>query len=315
MTKIISLSIATAVLAVVLSAVSAGAATRTWVSGHGTDSDVCGTLSAPCRTFASALIQTAAGGEIDILDPADFGTVTINKSISIVNDGVGTAGILAGPGVSGITINAGGNDSVHLRGLTIEGSGGGTNGIQFNTGGNLAIENCVVRGFTAVGISISPSTSSSFSVSNTIASNNSSQGIAIGPTGAAAVTGVLNKVRANNNTVGIVVDGEVARGASLDVTIIDSEASNNLNFGVFSTSSMGQTASSVTLRNSIASYNGGEGLGVGQNAILRVAHSVVTGNAVGVQASNGGILYSYGDNNIDGNANNNTAILTSLIMR
>lgn len=314
MNKIISLSIATALLVLVFSAVSAGAEPRTWVSGRGTDSNVCGTLSAPCRTFASALIQTDAGGEIDVLDPADFGTVTINKSISIINDGVGTAGILAGPGVSGITINAGTNDSVHLRGLIIEGSGGGTIGIQFNTGGNLAIENCVVRGFTADGINISPSTSSSFSVSNTIASNNNNHGIAVGPTGAAVVTGVLSKVRANNNTVGIVVDGEVARGASLNVTIIDSEASNNLSIGVFSTSSLGQTASSVTLRNFIASYNGGEGLSVGQNAVLRVAHSVVTGNAVGVQTSAGGILFSYGDNNIDGNANNNTAILTSLIM-
>jgi hypothetical protein len=47
--------------------------------------------------------------------------VTITQSISIVNDGVGTAGILAGFGFDGVTINAGAGDSVHLRGLTIEG--------------------------------------------------------------------------------------------------------------------------------------------------------------------------------------------------
>ncbi|PZR82344.1 MAG: hypothetical protein DLM68_16130 [Hyphomicrobiales bacterium] len=43
---------------------------------------------------------------------------------------------------------------------------------------------------------------------------------------------------------------------------------------------------------------------------LRVAHSVVTGNATGVAASLGGRIFSYGDNDIDGNTNNNTSQLT-----
>jgi hypothetical protein len=87
----------------------------------GTDSGAC-TRAAPCRTFALALTQTAAGGEIDVLDPAGYGAVTINKSISIVNDGVGVAAIGASSG-NAITITAGASDSVHLRGLTIEGKG------------------------------------------------------------------------------------------------------------------------------------------------------------------------------------------------
>ncbi len=94
---------------------------RTWVSGKGTDSGAC-TRAAPCQTFAFALTQTAAGGEIDVLDPAGYGTVTITKAISIVNDGVGVAAIGTASG-NGITINAGASDSVHLRGLTIEGIG------------------------------------------------------------------------------------------------------------------------------------------------------------------------------------------------
>jgi hypothetical protein len=117
MIKIASLpTIAAALLACGFSAAPAQAApNRTWVSGHGTDSGAC-TLAAPRRTFAFALTQTAARGEIDVLDPAGYGTVTITKAISIINDGVGTAGILASSG-NGITINAGGDDSVHLRGL------------------------------------------------------------------------------------------------------------------------------------------------------------------------------------------------------
>jgi hypothetical protein len=156
MIKITSLpTIAGALLALGLSAAPAQAGpNRTWVSGTGTDSGAC-TRSAPCRTFAFALTQTAAGGEIDVLDPAGYGTVTITKAISIVNDGVGTAAIEASSG-NAITINAGA-DSVHLRGLTIDGLNvnGGANGIKFK-GENLEIENCVIRNF-GVGIDISPS--------------------------------------------------------------------------------------------------------------------------------------------------------------
>ncbi len=156
MIKITSLSVAGALLACGLSAAPAQAlANRTWVSGKGTDAGAC-TVTAPCRTFAFALTQTNAGGEIDVLDPAAYGPMTITKAISIVNDGVGTAGILAGSGGNGVAINAGANDSVHLRGLTIEGLGSGTSGIQFNSGGNLTLENCVIRNFAIVGIRIAP---------------------------------------------------------------------------------------------------------------------------------------------------------------
>jgi hypothetical protein len=115
MIKIASLSVAGALLALGLSAAPAQAGpNRTWVSGRGTDAGGC-PVTAPCRTFAFALTQTAVGGEIDVLDPAGYGPVTITKSISIVNDGVGVAAIGVESG-NAITINAGAHDSVHLRG-------------------------------------------------------------------------------------------------------------------------------------------------------------------------------------------------------
>jgi hypothetical protein len=166
-----------------------------------------------------------------VLDAAGYGAVTITKGSSIVNDGVGVAGIQTVPGVNGVTINAGANDSVHLRGLLIEGLGVGTNGILFNTGRNLAIEYCVIRNFGTAGINIASSTSSKFSVSNTISSDSPGNGITIPPTGAAAVTAVLSKVAANNNGLGFLVIGASTTGA-LNVTIVDSEASNNFVSGV-----------------------------------------------------------------------------------
>src|SRR5512142_1151574 len=93
-------------------------ATRTWVSGVGDDANPC-SRTAPCKTFAGAISKTAAGGEINVLDPGGFGSVTITKSITI--DGSNAlAGVLAS-GVNGIVVNAGSGDSVILRGLDING--------------------------------------------------------------------------------------------------------------------------------------------------------------------------------------------------
>jgi hypothetical protein len=314
--KITSLSIAGALLAFGISAAPAAAPpplpNRTFVSGHGSDSGVC-TRGAPCKTFARAITETTAGGEIDVVDSGEYGAVTITKSISIVNDGAGVAGITASSG-DAITINAGGSDNVHLRGLTINGSGSGSNGIQFNTGGNLAIENCVIRNFANAGINIVPNASSTFSVSNTIASNNPGNGIDIAPT-PAAVTGVLNKVTANNNGFnGIIVNGTATTGGSINVTIVDSEASNNSAFGVFSFRSSAGAATTVMVRNVVSSYNG-TGLFAEGAAILRAAHSVVTGNTTGVNTSGGGILYSYGDNDINGNTTDVSGTLTPVATR
>jgi hypothetical protein len=254
---------------------------RTSVSGHGTDSGTCG-LAAPCRTFAFALTQTAAGGEIDVLDPAGYGQVTITKAISIL--GNGAAGINAASG-NGVTINAGASDSVHLRGLTIEGLGSGANGILFNTGGNLAIENCVIRDFSGTGINIAPK-------------------------GSAAVTGVLSNVITYNNPNGINVNGTALTGSSLNVTVVNSVASNSNVVGI----NAAGANTAVMVRNTVVSYSG-TGLFAQMNAILRVGHSVVTGSNTGVNfATTGGTLFSYGDNDIDGNTNNNTAVLTSLAM-
>src|SRR5215471_10277697 len=104
-------------------------ATRTWVSGVGDDANPC-SRTAPCKTFPGAISKTAAGGEINVLDPGGFGAVTITKAISIVNEGVGEAGVLVS-GTNGVIISAGVGDTIQLRGLFIDGIGTGLNGIRF----------------------------------------------------------------------------------------------------------------------------------------------------------------------------------------
>ncbi len=72
-------------------------ATRTWVSGVGNDANPC-SRTAPCATFAGTISKTAAGGEIDCLDPGGFGAVTITKAITIDCGGM-AGGTLASGGV------------------------------------------------------------------------------------------------------------------------------------------------------------------------------------------------------------------------
>src|SRR5262245_56090079 len=109
-------------LSLIPDAARRNAARRLFVS-QGAYAHAC-TSAFPCRTFQHAHDVVAPGGEIDVLDPAGYGLVTISKSISIL--GHGFAGIAA-PGGTAVTVNAGASDRINLRGLLIDGVGTGTN--------------------------------------------------------------------------------------------------------------------------------------------------------------------------------------------
>src|SRR5437764_11890925 len=144
-------------------------ATRTWVLGVGDDANPC-SRTAPCKTFAGAISKTAAGGEIDALDPGGFGARTITKSITLDGGGGQVASVLVS-GTNGIVVSAGANDVIILRNLRINGIGSGINGIRFLAGKALSVENCDIFGFTNNGIDIATSGGKVF-VDHTTAINN-----------------------------------------------------------------------------------------------------------------------------------------------
>src|SRR5207237_10509615 len=111
---------------------------RTWISGVGDDANPC-SRTAPCKTWAGAISKTAAGGEIDALDPGGFGALTITKSITL--DGGGTLASVLVAGTNGINISAGPTDIVVLRNLTINSVGSGINGINYVTGKSMVVDN------------------------------------------------------------------------------------------------------------------------------------------------------------------------------
>jgi hypothetical protein len=138
----------------------AAQATRTWVSGVGDDANPC-SRTAPCKTFAGAISKTANKGEISVLDPGGFGTVTITKSITINGEGT-LAGVLSA-GTNGINVNDSATATpdtieVNLRYLSINGAGTGLDGIKFISGKKLSIEHCLIQNVTGDGIEVTTST-------------------------------------------------------------------------------------------------------------------------------------------------------------
>jgi hypothetical protein len=310
MKHIAVVSVVTLVATVASSGASAGLANRTFVSGTGSDSNPC-SLAAPCRSFAGALAQTAAGGEIAVLDTAGYGQVTIAKAISIVNEEGVEAGVTATSG-DGITINAGPADVVNLRGLTLVGAGG-TQGIAFNSGGALNIQNCVIRGFTSgEGLHLVPTASADINISNTIVSGNNF-GINLEPSGTSlTVTASFEQVQAiHNGNDGINVDGQGMTGGSLRAIAADSLASGNAASGFVGDSMAGKAATVFTLANSKATNNATGVTSLGSAAIF-LNGSTISGNSVdGFFA--GGPINSYGNNAITDPSNSGS--LTSVSLR
>src|SRR5262245_50108834 len=181
MTRIIASLFAASLLAVELTAAPAHAQNRVFVAAQGLDANPC-TFALPCRTFQRAHNVVAAGGEIDVLDPAGYGAVTITKSISI--QGHGFSGISA-PAGDAITIGAGANDGISLRGLLIDGVGTGFRGIRFNTGASLNMQDCLIRNFQNHGIDYGgpASVKTSLYITNTQIFEMGGKGINIAPTG------------------------------------------------------------------------------------------------------------------------------------
>ena len=287
-----------------------GPAAQTFVSATlGSDSNPC-TRSSPCMTFAAALAQTTAGGEIAVLDPGDFGPVTITKAVSIYADAISVAGTMPAPGTSGIVVSAGAGDMVYLRGLTFDGvNASGTSGVVFSSGARLQIENCLVQDFTTSGITLSPGAGSATTpllvVRNTTILNNAT-GILIRPTGGIAVNAVLRWLHIDSNTGdGLRVDGTGGSGA-INAIITDSTASFNAGNGIDAVSGPGNTT--VMVRRVTAALNGSAGIQSNQSsggiANVIVNGSTLYANAIGIQATGGASLLTDANNQVTGNASN-----------
>jgi hypothetical protein len=256
-----------------LSLACAEAHDATFVSGKGTDSGPCTSTANPCRTFQFAHDQTLPGGEIKVLDPADYGPVRISKSISITGvDGAGV-NLLA----NGVAIEITAVNSTNLTNLILDGQRYSGTGIFFhpNGFGTLTLTHCIIRNFYQTGVVVSVNTSSpaKFLIADTFVTNNGS-GILV-----SGGQGTLDHVSASLNQIGVVstIGG--------DVTAVETTANNNSSHGFYVLGPAG--------------------------SVLRLARSTATKNGKGIE-NNGGSAVSFGDNHIYGNGMDVVGALTTI---
>jgi hypothetical protein len=282
-------------------------ATRTWVSGVGDDANPC-SRTAPCKTFAGAISKTAAGGEINVLDPGGFGAVTIIKSITISSEST-EAGVLVS-GTNAIVINAANTDVVTIRGLDIEGLGTGLVGIKVLSAGVVHVENCTINHFTQIGIDFVPSSAtaatSQLHVSNSIIRDNTgaaSGGIRVKPGTNVTATGMIENTQLRNNQFGLRVEDNSTVAAKTTT------AAGNTGAGFIAVSN--STAVNLNLDSCVAIGNGFGIKADNPNGTTRFANCTIVGNGTGINAAGGGHTVTYtGSNN---NADSGTA--TTMLAR
>lgn len=280
---------ATLTFLLVLPSSAFGQATRTWVSGVGDDVNPC-SRTAPCKTWAGATSKTAAGGEINALDPGGFGAVTITKSLTL--DGNGTHASILACSTSGIIINAPSTAKVTLRDLSINGcrntSIPGTNGIRILSAGVVTVTKTRIFGFGTSG------THSGITAENNHANarlsirdsdiHNNFRGLRLSPGPSGVIRATVQRTDFGDNTQeGVLLDSAAGVASSVTANIFRSSMNDN-------------------------GPDSGTGVGLrivkGQGILARAAISAVeiSGNKIGVALGAGAQLLSRGNNDVFDNS-------------
>ena len=233
-------------------------ATRTWVSGVGDDVNPC-SRTAPCKTFAGAISKTATAGEINIIDPAGYGAVTITKSITI--DGNGSFGSILASGTTGVIINAPGG-IVTLRRLSINGTGSmlGVNGIRIMSAKKVIIEDCFISNFSQRGIEVN-TTDSCVVILNNVSVSNVQDGISISTASGSVIIDHCNIQNISNAGINL---------SNWQATV------SNSNISVCGVGVMAQANTTINLSNNVISHNNVALQGPGK--INSAGNNTVTGN-------------------------------------
>jgi hypothetical protein len=292
-----------------------GSLTRSFVSSAGVDSNAC-TVTAPCASFAQAYTKIAANGIIAALDPGKYGPIAITGPVTI--NGNGWAAITGPAGNTAITVNAS-EGNVILNGLELDGAGTANYGINVTAAYNITINNCTVMNFSnenaGYGIYIEPTSDSiNFLITNTTVSNNV-VGIAFTvPVNTGDGFGTIDHVVAAYNSYGILLSDSSTAGGTAAIAITSSTISANNNGIEVSGRSTGSVIDVTLDRLNINGNTNGVNLSIGGNVLL--GRSTITGNTVSgiINATDSpGTFYSYKNNEINLNGNNNQVGGTPLI--
>ena len=291
----------TAVAATFIS-LQAQAVQRTHVSAaFGADSNTASNCSAaaPCRFFAAAMSVTDPNGEVIVLDSGGYGAVTITQSVALIAPTGVYAGISVFPAANGVTIATAGINVV-LRGLSINGQGG-NNGINMTAGNSLTVENCVISNLTQDGIFVTGVTN--VNITDSMVRRNGF-GILLLNGVKATITRAVVSGHAGASNSGIQVEGSVA-STTTTADIADSTFDGNFH-GVVALSFNATAVVKVSVRDSRAVRNANYGLIAqsyfGAAVSLSASNNIVANNYIGISAFDAGAKVWASGNTVSDNA-------------
>ena len=270
--------LAHAFAALVLLASPAHAVFRAYVAADGNDANPC-TLTSPCRLLPAALTAVDSGGEIWMLDSANYNTaqVDITKSVTIlaVPGAVGSVVATGGVSASALYMNAAGI-SVTLRNLVVVQLGTSLAGAYMTNGSQLTIQSCDFSGLDGGGGAVYMGAATGVLTINDSIVRGAAYGVAITAGGTLA----MDRTRLENNNIGVVVNNSRA-------TLNESFFAGN-NIGVYVTAQGGNSAT-ATIRNSAIAGRGSSGSGInlqtvaiGDSGFVNLVNSSITHVSAGI---------------------------------
>jgi hypothetical protein len=269
-------------------------ATRTWVSGVGDDANPC-SRTAPCKTFAGAISKTAAGGEINAIDPGGYGAVTITKSMII--DGSSQHASILSSGTNAVNINGAGI-VVTLRNLAINGAGSGVHGINIINAASVTLENVVIDNVSGNGINLVSTGSVALGMNRVSIRRALGNGVLLKPGTGVTATATLHDLHLVGGGSGLRIE---ARG---NATLAGSVISGNSNDGVLVVTADDAASLVISASRIVANGSGATTAGVhanGATASVRLRGNVISGNSAGLLSTGSGAIISHGENVIAGN--------------
>ena len=302
-TRTVTRSALALVAALFLSAAAHAQVFRAYLAPTGSDANPC-TLPLPCRLLPAALNAVASGGEIWILDSANYNTGTVNIAKSVT--------ILAVPGVVGSVVASDGpaiavttsNHSVTLRNLVIvplAGCATCTHGIVLQGLSNLTIEDSVIARLPGNGVLVG--TGGFARVVNTTVQACGDAGVRVGNNSRDAVS----RARLlGNAAVGVVAEAQAGSftQAVISDSVFDGGDGTGANIGAWAFADGNFAFAQVEVtRSSFAGGSAGVQASTGTGsatAILAISQSLVSAGTHAWVAAGSGMIQSYGNNHIVG---------------
>ena len=276
---------------------------RAYLSGSGSDASAC-TLPAPCRLLPAALNAVASGGEIWMLDSANYnaGTVNIAKSVSI----------LAVPGVVGSLVATGGPAievstpglTIALRNLVIAPAvtlPPGTFGVRVNiTSGvasTISIEDSVIAGIPLSGVIAAGAVRLKVAGATVRQAGNFAFELLDGAEAAISSTYMLNNG-------GGVAAGSSMPGKTTTATVSDSVISG-FNYGVTAQADASGAAARISVTRSTIERTSraleSHAIGGGSTEVDVGSSLIVDNEYAWYQYGTNGLILSLGNNQLSGN--------------